>query len=121
MKLKIALFAVISLFFAAGCGGNSPKSVALKWHKAIIAGDLKAANAVSTDKTTAANAMIIGCLQDKENEEVKKFLALKYDTESINGDKAVVSPSAGAEDNEKIKLVKQNGKWLVDVDKEYVE
>ena len=58
-KCFVTMLAILSLFIMVGCGGDSPKKVAEKWQKALIAGDVNAANAVSTTKTQALNAIAI--------------------------------------------------------------
>ena len=109
-------FVLASFLLILGCGGNSPKSVAQKWQKAILAEDLKTANELSTEKTKALNALLISFTSNKSNEDAQKFGKATFDVETINGDKAVVTDSK-SEDNYKIELIKKDGKWLVDISK----
>ena len=116
------LLAAFSLAILAGCGGNSPKAVAEKWHKALLDGDAKTANEYSTEKTAAMNALVAGMLtskEAKEDKDIKKISEIKFEDGKIDGDNAVVyatHPEAKDEKQE-IKLVKKDGKWLVDMQK----
>ena len=110
-------FVLTSFLILLGCGSNSPKTVAQKWHKAIIAGDLKAANALSTENAQGTNAILIGMMSDKLNKMVQEFSKATFDVENINGDKAVVTDANSNDKSNKIELIKKDGKWLVDVNK----
>lgn len=107
------LFAV-SMAFLVGCGSNNPKAVARKWTKAIFSSDLKSANEVSTIKSHKSNAFIISMISDLPDEEIKSRSEAKLDIVKIEGNKAIVT-SSNDEDDE-VKLVKQDGKWLVNVE-----
>lgn len=113
MKKISVVFVMFLLVFLVGCG-DSPKSVAQKWQKAIIDSDLKAANALSTEKSQSCNALIIAMVSNKDHEFYTKFREKVFNKEEITGDKAVVTTDGSG----KLDLVKQNGKWLVDVGKE---
>lgn len=115
-KCFVAMLAILSLFIMTGCGGGSPKKVAEKWLNAMMNGDVKAANAVSTAKTHEFNARAIErSKEDSESLEKIKKSKITYE-EKIDGDKAIVTVTSDAEKEEMtITLVKQDGKWLVDV------
>ena len=113
-KSFVTLLAIVSLFVLAGCG-ESPKSVAQKWQKAVLSGDLKTANAMSTARAKDVNTLIVAMLSEG-GDEINTLKKAKYDTETINGDKAVVT--SGNDKDTKVELVKQDGKWLVDINKD---
>ena len=105
------LFAV-SMVFLAGCGNDSPKAVAQKYQKAIVSGDINGANEISTERTRQLNVFIMSMMSEKE--KAKTFADSNFDTVKIEGNKAVVTSNNGGT----IELVKQDGKWLVDVNKD---
>lgn len=113
-KIFVALFAFISLFMLVSCGGDSPKKVVQKWQDAIVKGDLKTANELTTERSREMNGLLSGMISG-DKEKLEEFKKTKYDKEVIDGDKAVVS--SGDEDETKVELIKQDGKWLVDISK----
>ena len=113
-KIFVALFAFISLFMLVSCGGDSPKAVVKKWQDALVKGDLKTANELTTEKSRELNGLIAGMISG-DKDKLEEFKNTKYDKEDITGDKAVVS--SGDDDDSKVELIKQDGKWLVDVNK----
>ena len=120
-------FSLVFMFFAfallvIGCS-NSPETVAKKWGKAIIEGDLKEANKYSTEKTSATNGIYISWLiagkqMAEEKNDYTDYLILKEQLEfkdarvEIDGDVAQIYSG-----NEKLKLKKVNGNWKVDMEK----
>ena len=73
-------FSLVFMFFAfallvIGCS-NSPETVAKKWGKAIIEGDLKEANKYTTEETSALNPLYISWLSDIKQKAVRHFLAI---------------------------------------------
>ena len=120
-------FSLVFMFFAfallvIGCS-NSPETVAKKWGKAIIEGDLKEANKYSTEKTSATNGIYISWLiagkqMAEEKNDYTDYLKLKEQLEfkdarvEIDGDVAQIYSG-----NEKLKLKKVNGDWKVDWEK----
>ena len=108
-KLTLILMTLAAIFIFAGCG-NSPKSVALKWGKAIAAGDLEKANKYSTPDSKANNAYMIERVKsgrasfDRFQDNVKKAKT------KIEGDKAELI--IGKDDG--FPLRKIDGKWKVD-------
>ena len=107
------LLLAVSIAFLTGCGNDDPKAVAQKWQKAIASGDIKGANELSTKNTRELNVFIMYMLSDKDKKEVAE---IKFDIVKIDGNKAVVTSSN--KDDDKIELVKQDGKWLVDINKD---
>ena len=112
-KIMTVVFLSLVLLLT-GCGSQSPKSVVNEWRKALIAGDANKANSLSTNRVKMANAYIIAMIEAKKGEYASKdFLDSKIEEEVINGDKATVKFGENT-----IHLVKENGKWLVDIDKD---
>ncbi len=105
------LLFTISLAFLTGCGNDSPELTAQKWQKAIVSGDLKGANEISTEKTHELNDIYITKMSDKKDEITKAFAEAKFDIVKYESNFAVVSSSNV--EGEEIELVKLNGKWLV--------
>ena len=111
------MLAVLSLAILAGCGGNSPKEVAEKWHKALLDGDSKTANELSTESSHEENDKAISIItSNNEDKDVKKMAEVKFEEGNIDGRNATVY-AVHPEEKEKlkIKLVKKDGKWLVDI------
>ena len=126
-------FSLVCMFFAfallvIGCS-DPPETVAKKWGKAIIEGDLKEANKYSTEKTSSANAIYISWLIDskqiaeKKNDyteylKAKEALEFKDARVEIDGDVAKIYTK---DDKWKLysdtKLKKVNGDWKVDIEK----
>ena len=98
-------FSLVFMFFAfallvIGCS-NPPETVAKKWGKAIIEGDLKEANKYSTEKTSATNGIYISWLiagkqMAEEKNDYTDYLKLKEQLEfkdarvEIDGDVAQI-------------------------------
>ena len=117
-KFLTLTVAIAGLLVLAGCS-DSPKEVTKKWHKAILAGDLNAANKLSTSQTAVLNAIIVEMAKDKNNDTVKKNLEknlknINSAKEKITGDTAEVSIEG---DNKPMQLKKVDGEWKVDVKK----
>ena len=123
-------FSLVFMFFAfallvIGCS-DPPETVAKKWGKAIIEGDLKEANKYSTEETSAANPLYISWLSDikqkaeEENDyteylKVKEELEFKDDRVGIDCNVAkIYTKNEGKSYKLKMKLKKVNGDWKVD-------
>ena len=123
-------FALVFMFFAfallvIGCS-NSPETVAKKWGKAIIEGDLKEANKHTTEETSALNPLYISWLSDikqkaeEENDyteylKVKEELEFKDDRVEIDCNVAkIYTKNEGKSYKLKMKLKKVNGDWKVE-------
>lgn len=125
-------FSLVFMFFAfallvIGCS-NSPETVAKKWGKAIIEGDLKEANKYSTEKTSAANAFYISWLsaskqKAEEKNDYTEYLKVKEELEykdarvEIDGDVAKIYTKNEGKSHSIMKLKKVNGDWKVDIEK----
>ena len=125
-------FSLMFMFFAfallvIGCS-NSPETVAKKWGKAIIEGDLKEANKYSTEKTSAANAFYISWLSTskqkaEEKNDYTEYLKVKEELEykdarvEIDGDVAKIYTKNEGKSYSIMKLKKVNGDWKVDIEK----
>ena len=126
-------FSLVFMFFAfallvIGCS-DPPETVAKKWGKAIIEGDLKEANKYTTEETSALNPLYISWLSDikqkaeEENDyteylKAKEALEFKDARVEIDGDVAKIYTK---DDKWKLysdtKLKKVNGDWKVDIEK----
>ena len=123
-------FSLVFMFFAfallvIGCS-NSPETVAKKWGKAIIEGDLKEANKYTTEETAALNPLYISWLSDikqkaeEENDyteylKVKEELEFKDDRVEIDCNVAkIYTKNEGKSYKLKMKLKKVNGDWKVE-------
>ena len=123
-------FSLVFMFLAfallmVGCS-DSPKTVAKKWGKAIIEGDLKEANKYTTEETSALNPLYISWLSDikqkaeEENDyteylKVKEELEFKDDRVEIDCNVAkIYTKNEGKSYKLKMKLKKVNGDWKVE-------
>ena len=115
-------FSLVFMFFAfallvIGCS-DPPETVAKKWGKAIIEGDLKEANKYSTEKTSAANAFYISRLKAEEKNDYTEYLKVKEELEckdtrvEIDGDVAIIYGKSYSI----MQLKKVNGDWKVDME-----
>lgn len=114
-KTLLALVASLGFLFAAGCGGNAPEDVAKDYLDALVAGDVKKANSLSTERTAAANGLLISMIeqQKKQNPDAVKEIG-KVKEVKIDGDKAKVYFEG---DGNALDLVKVDGEWKADVRK----
>lgn len=117
-KLLLLCTILAGTILLTGCS-DSPKDVAVKWGKAIMAEDLKTANEYSTEKTKVLNAIAVRmCSNEKSKAEISETVK-KWENgmEEINGDTAKVYGGKGP-DKKEITLKKIDGKWKVDATKE---
>ncbi len=115
-KCFVTMLAILSLFIMVGCGGDSPKKVAQKFHKALMNKDLNAVKDLCTERTQSLIMMSFSLMADDEVLEKAKKTKYTYE-EIIDGDTAIVTYSVdGSKKGEVINLVKQDGKWLVDIE-----
>ncbi len=129
MKKLLLSFATIILFAAAftGCNSNSPKAAADKFLTNLYHMNYDEAKNVSTDETKKMLDMIAqfsSMAPDSVKETAKK---IKVDIKDVKeeGDNATVTYTASDPNNkdaagteQKIAMVKQNGKWLAQWDKQ---
>lgn len=98
------------------CNSNSPKSTADKFLNNFYHMDYKEAKTVATDDTKKVLDMIeqfATMIPDSQKQNAKK---IKIDIKDVKeeGDKAtVVYTTSESKQDQKLDLVKQNGKWLV--------
>ncbi|MCD6064102.1 MAG: hypothetical protein K0R82_2013 [Flavipsychrobacter sp.] len=121
-KLLLSLAATFVIAIAlTSCNTNSPKAAADKFLTNLYHMDYEAAKEVATEDTKKMLDMMAqfsSMMPDSTKESAKK---IKVDIKDVKeeGDKATViyttSESAG---DQKIDLVKQNGKWLVQYNKQ---
>ena len=114
---SIAGFAIIVFLISCG-GGDSPKSVAEHFLKALNKMDYETAKKYGTEDTGRLLDMISGFAKmspDSANEE--KSFDIK--TEKIDGDKATVTYVQSGEVSEQtLDLIKIDGKWKVAMTKD---
>lgn len=114
----ITVFAVAFMLIATGCNTNAPDAVAEKFLNAFYHMEYDKAREVSTDEAKElVNLMEQFATQQpdsvKQNAK-KKQITILNTQESEDGDKAEVTYTVSGEPGEqKLKLVKQNGQWLV--------
>jgi len=118
MKKPLFFFSAI-IVLAIGitsCNSNSPKSTADKFLNNFYHMDYKEAKTVATDDTKKVLDMIeqfATMIPDSQKQNAKK---IKIDIKDVKeeGDKAtVVYTTSESKQDQKLDLVKQNGKWLV--------
>jgi hypothetical protein len=117
-SLAAALVLAISII---SCNTNSPKASADKFLTGFYHLDYKAAKSVSTESTKNMLNMMeqfSTMLPDSAKENAKKVKINIKDVQE-NGDKATVTYNTSEnETDQKLDLVKQNGKWLVEWNKQ---
>ena len=120
-KLSLLLLSLSALFIFAGCGSSSsaPRDVAVKWYTALIEGDLKTANELSTEETRAINGLAASAMSslkkgsDDEKNAQENLKQLKNAKVEIDGDTARLI----VEGKSDITLKKVDGEWKVDFHK----
>lgn len=113
----MALVASLGLLLASGCGGNpsSPEDVAASYADALLNGDLKKANKLSTARTESANAFLITMISQQKEQNPDEVKAVgKVKETVVDGDKATVYFEDGTSS---VTLVKVDGDWKVDMKK----
>ncbi len=115
MKIAV-IFAAVIAFNACKSGGGNPEDVAKKFLDHLNKKEYAEAKKLGTENTVQFISMIesFGGAMDGEEEKEVKVENMKCE---VDGDKAHCTfTSDGKED--KLDLVKQEGKWLVDMKKE---
>ncbi|MBN9482660.1 MAG: hypothetical protein BGO70_07290 [Bacteroidetes bacterium 43-93] len=118
-KIFLGLAAILT-FTLVSCSSNSPKAVAQKFLEHFWHMEYKDAKEYSTDVTKDMLDMleqVSTIMPDSAKQNAKK---IKVDIKDVkeNGDKAVVSFTTSEMPEEKqLNMVKQNGKWLVNLTK----
>ena len=115
LKAALAILIIVSLALAVGScgGGGSPTAAAKAFMAAVEKGDAKAMEKVATKDTVA----LMGMFGEKASDSVKEYGKITDSSEEIDGDTATVSLTFDSGKTEKVSLIKENGKWLVDVSK----
>jgi len=114
--LKGALIAVTAVSLVLGmasCGGSSPTAAAKAFFEAAQKGDAKAMEKVATKDTT----QLMGMFGSKVADSMKDYGKITNTTEKIDGDKATVSLTFENGKTEEVTLIKENGKWMVNISK----
>jgi hypothetical protein len=117
---QFRILLVCALFVGLySCSNNDPKYVAEKFLTSVARADLDEAKKYCDSGTVELldQANYINMVPDSVKEEGRK---LKINIEDLkeNGDKAVVTyTTSKLAEKQLITLVKQNGKWLVQLDK----
>ena len=119
-RLLAGLLSTAILFILAGCG-ESPTEAVKNWQNAIVTGDADKANSLSTEKTHPLNQLIIASLKlERDNNggpRIDDIKSSKFDKEEVMGDSAVVHYHTNKKSDQKINLIRINGKWYVDAQK----
>jgi len=118
--MKKVFFSLVAVFALAislvSCNSNSPKAAAEKFVNGLTHMDYEAAKSVSTEDTKKMLEMmqqLTAMMPDSVKENAKKE-KVTMGKEEVNGDKATVTYTVSSNPAEqKVNLVKQNGKWLV--------
>jgi len=109
----IAVAAASLVLGMAGCGGSSPTVAAKAFMAAVEKGDAKAMEKVATKDTV----MLMGMFGEKAADSMKEYGKITGTTEKIDGDEATVSLTFENGETEEVTLIKENGKWLVNISK----
>ena len=118
LPLICLVIAAVLMLGAVGCGGSGdedPKAVAEKFLKALIVHDAGGSYPLLSEKFTGEWGITPmawnGVMTRNPIPESASFIVKGQD---IQGDSATVTitPSGGADTQ--VKLVKENGKWLID-------
>lgn len=121
------LFLFIPFVVFTACSGNSPKSVAKKFNKAIYTADFQTAKSLCTDNSKQAVDFVAAYASQKVNEMKKAKIKYEITEIKIGEDektadvKAIITGSidllsGGIKDTvmSKTHLVKVDDKWLVE-------
>jgi ketosteroid isomerase-like protein len=113
MKRVMLVVGIVCVVFLAGCGNDSPSSVARKFYAAVEKNDAKAMGQVATPETVQMMVMF----GEKAAGMVAANGKITKTTEKINGDTAVVILTFANGETENLDLIKVNGKWKVTISK----
>jgi hypothetical protein len=108
------LMGIVCVVIVAGCGGNgSPSSAVRKFYTAVEKGDAKAMEQVATPITVQLMAMF----GEKASEKFSDYGGITNTTEKIDGDTAVVTVTFANGETSDLDLIKEDGKWKVNIKK----
>ncbi len=115
--LKAGSILIVSLLVA--CAGNSPKSVAENFLKAMNKLDFEGAKKYGTDDTNKMLDMLSGFAKMMPDSAKKENVKIEMTSEKVEGDKATCTyKEEGKEGEQTINLVKVDGKWKVAMSKD---
>lgn len=126
-QLKLAALALVLSLSLSSCSGNGPEDTAKKFIEYTNQGEFSKAKELSTDKTAAMLGMAEGFAQGQgkmeEMKEKNKDVKVEIISSEVNEDKATVKfkltggeNTSGSENQ--LNLVKVDGEWKVDMNKE---
>ena len=126
---KISFLVLSSLLvFATSCASDESKAeeVTLKFLNSINEGDFKSAIEISDKKTGAMLTMVEGMVSGSEEAKAKiqkdkkdlKLKVIKTVVADTSAQVTYVDENSTEKKEQTMDLVKQDGKWLVSVDKE---
>lgn len=116
---KLALVAIVALVFNACSSSDTPEKVAEKFLTALGKKDYDAAKGLATKESQGTIDMIasiskMGVSQENKDAKEPKVENIKCDTKE---DKSTCTYTSDGQE-QKIELMKENGKWLVSMKKE---
>lgn len=118
-KTVMAFFALLVMVSLVGCGSNNPKDVAIKFTKYTINGDYEKAAELGTTGTREM-LKFMASMSGGAGAASGSKVGVKHVSTDIEDDTAVVILSAGGQ-QQTLSLVKVEGKWLVDLDKDMMD
>lgn len=121
---SIAIAAVLSLSLFS-CSGNGPEGVTKEFVKHTSQGEFAEAKELCTEKTASLLSMAEGFAGDKiaEMKEKNKDIDVEIVSSDVKDDKATVKYKVTGGENidaqeKELDLVKVDGDWKVDINKE---
>ncbi len=122
MKYVLNLCLAAILFFSlASCSNNKPETAAIRFMEAMFDGDFEKAKEYASTDTKSMLSMMESFGVKDQFEDMSDDLSFKVIKTEIKDDRAICTLEMN-EDGEKeempINLIKKEGEWLVDMDKE---
>lgn len=118
---KILSFVALIAVFAVSCSSNSPKAAAEKFLNSFFHMEYKEAKEVSTEETKKVLDMIeqFSTMMPDSSKQSAKKIKIEIKDVKEEGDKATVTYTTSESTQEqKLTMVKQNGKWLANYSKQ---
>jgi uncharacterized lipoprotein len=114
MKRFSLVLAVFCVIFVAGCSNNNtPSAVVREFYNAVAENDVKKMGQYATPETVGT----VSLYGQKMQGYVIALGKITNITEEIDGDTAVVTVSFANDDEQKVDVVKIDGKWKVKMEK----
>jgi hypothetical protein len=111
--------AMLITCFLIACSGNSPKSVAENFLKAMNKMDFEGAKKYGTEDTNKMLDMLSGFAKMMPDSAKKEDVKVEITSEKVEGDKATYTyKEVGKDEQQTINLVKVDGKWKVAMSKD---